>query len=78
MQWQPRRTQIGGERGAVVRRQYRPAGPILFDAIDILLLGHSGREKRCRPCQGGDIMRPIVDSLAVPDLGKHGAVACCR
>ena len=45
------------------------------EAIELLLLGHSGREKRRRPCQGGDIVCPIVDSLAVPDLGKHGAVA---
>ena len=48
------------------------------EAIELLLLGHSGREKRRRPCQGDDIVCPIVDSLAVPDLGKHGAVARCR
>ena len=40
------------------------------EAIELLLLGHSGRERRRRPCQGGDIVSPIVDSLAVPDLGS--------
>ena len=56
---------------------YSRGSPFLckVEAIELLLLGHSGREKRRRPCQGGDIVCPIVDSLAVPDLRKHGAVA---
>ena len=56
---------------------YSRGSPFLckVEAIELLLLGHSGREKRRRPCQGGDIICPIIDSLAVSDLGKHGAVA---
>ena len=49
-----------------------------YSCIEILLLGHSGREKQRGPRQGGDIVCPIVDiigeaalrTIGLPILGR--------
>ena len=46
--------------------------------IDILLLGHSGHEKRRRPCQGGGIVFPIVDIIGEASLRTIGLPAVGR
>ena len=72
-----RATRIGRARS---RRPGCPttltAGPILFIDIEILLLGHSGREKRRRPCQGGAIICPIVDIIGEASLRTIGLPDC--
>ena len=71
------RTRIGRARS---RRPGRPTtltsgrtDPI--QCIEILLLGHSGREKRHRPCQRGDIVFPIVDMIGDVSLKTIGLAA---
>ena len=56
------------------------------EAIELLLLGHSGREKRRRPCQGGDNEGPIIDTIGeaslrtigLPTVADHGLLSCFR